>query len=390
MSSTKDLDNLLQGFVDGGLPGCGLKVTQRGETLYENYFGYQDIENKIPVTKDTLFRQASMSKLPLYTTAMMLYEQGKFNITDPVGDYIEEYKESKKWIITPTGRAKAVPTDKPMTIQDVLSMKCGMPYCYWNNPTRNQTMASMQKCMEPLWEQGNYTLQEHVRAMGKAVLAFEPGTHWIYGFSSEITAALIEVWTGLSIDDAFKKYIYEPLGMTSTKSKLYTQEDKDRLCKMYDRKDNTLTLNPKGGMLDATLDPNVTQGWARLISTVDDYSRLMSMLACGGKFEGKQIMGRKTIDMMRSNGLDETMQKEFDNDYLNGYGYGYGVRTITDRAKGNLLGSYGSFGWTGGNGTWCESDPEDGVAIVYMHNMNPTMELYYHHRVRNVAYALIR
>lgn len=390
MASIKDLDNLLQGFVDGGLPGCGMKVTHKGECIYEGYFGYADIENKVPVTKDSLFRQASMSKLPLYTTMMMLYEQGKYLITEPVGKYIPEYAQNKKYIISPTGKPTAVPTEHPMTISDVLSMKCGLPYCYNNKPTRDQTLTSMQKCMEPLWEKGHYSVQEHVRAMAGAVLAYEPGTHWTYGFGSEITAALIEVLTDMPVNDAFKKYIFEPLGMEHTRSR-FAGDDREKLVKLYHRGDDN-TLTESKIPFDKKFEPGEenTQGWERLFSNVDDYSRLMTMLANGGMFEGRRIMGRKTIDMMRSNGLDEVMLRDFEDPYNMGYGYGYGVRTIIDKAKGNLTGSIGAFGWTGGNGTWCESDPEEGLAIVYMHNQDPNMELYYHHRVRNVAYSLIK
>ena len=94
MSNAKQIDQLLEGFLKRGLPGCGLKVVQYGNTLYEGYFGVTDIDTKTPVTKDTLFRQASMSKIPLYTVMMMLYERGKFLLTDPIGDYLPEWKTS--------------------------------------------------------------------------------------------------------------------------------------------------------------------------------------------------------------------------------------------------------------------------------------------------------
>ena len=113
------------------------------------------------------------------------------------------------------------------------------------------------------------------------------------------------------------------------------------------------------------------------------------MLANGGIYGGERIMGRKTIDMMRANGLDETQMKDFTDSYNAGYGYGYGVRTLVDKEKGNHNGSIGAFGWTGGFGTWCEADPEDGVSIVYMHNLVPDMEYYYHLRMRAAAYGCI-
>ena len=135
--------------------------------------------------------------------------------------------------------------------------------------------------------------------------------------------------------------------------------------------------------------PEHEEGWARLFTTGEDFSRLMGMLACGGVWEGRRLLGRKTIDMMRSNGLNETQLRDFQDEYNRGYGYGYGVRTLIDKAAGDNNGSLGAFGWTGGFGTWCESDPEDQVSIVYMHNMMPNMETYYHPRVRNAVYGCL-
>lgn len=127
-------------------------------------------------------------------------------------------------------------------------------------------------------------------------------------------------------------------------------------------------------------------GWARLYSNVEGYSHLMQMLACGGVWEGRRLMGASTIDLMRSNGLDETQLADFPEA---GYGYGYGFRPLIDRAKGDLNGSLGSFGWTGGSGTWAESSPEEGPSIVYMHNLQPNLEEYHHLRMRATAYGCL-
>ena len=143
MSTFKDLDRLLQGFTDSGLPGCTLHVTQRGKLIYEGCFGWSDIENRVPVTERSVFRMASMSKLPLYTVMMMLYERGKYLMTEPVSRYLPEWTESKKYVRTPTGTLKAVPTDRPMLIEDVLTMKCGLPYCNFRGPTDDPTVQSM-------------------------------------------------------------------------------------------------------------------------------------------------------------------------------------------------------------------------------------------------------
>lgn len=389
MANFSDLDKLLQGFVDGNLPGCALQIAQKGKTIYEGYFGCADIKTKAPVTNRSVFRQASMSKIPLYTTLMMLYERGRFLMNDPVYKYFPEWKDTKKFVKEPNGYVEEVPTDGPVTIRDILSMKCGLPYCNFPSKTENRTVQAMQKCMQPLWDKGHFTIREQIAAVSKAPMAFEPGAHWLYGFSSELSAGLIEVLCDKPIDDVFKEFLFDPLGMDDTRSH-YFGDIEERMVKLYNKTQDG-KLEPGNSILDAKLKPGPENevGWSRLFSTVNDYSKLMQMLANGGIYNGKRIMGRKTIDLMRANGLNDVQQRDFDCAYNAGYGYGYGVRTLIDKQKGNHNGSLGAFGWTGGFGTWCEADPTDGVSIVYMHNMMPDEEEYYHLRMRNAAYGCI-
>ena len=385
MADFRDLDCLLEGFTKEKLPACAMQIAQRGKTIYEGYFGYSDLDAKTPVTKDSIFRQASLSKLPLYTTMMMLYEKGKFLLSDPISNYFPEWATSKKVVHKPDGSYDIVPTDRPIIISDVLSMKCGLPYCNFPGPTTDPTMKAMQEGMAPLWEKGHYTIREQVRAMAEAPLAFEPGTDWLYGFASELAAGIIEEVCGKSIDDVFLEFLFEPLGMENTRSH-YFGDIKERMVKLYG-------LTPEGELKPTTFELDDRhqlgieneRGWARLFSTVNDYTKLMQMLANGGVYEGRRIMGRKTIDLMRSNSLS----KPFDDTYNAGYGYGFGVRTLVDKNKGNHNGSLGAFGWTGGFGSWCEADPEEGVSIVYMHNRIPNGELYYHLRMRAAAYGCL-
>lgn len=386
MATTRDIDRLLESFVERGLPGCSLKVMQRGKTLYEGYFGYTDLTVRTPVTRDTLFRQASMSKIPLYTAMMMLYERGYFLLTDPVGDYLPEWKTSRKYVRHPNGYVSVVPTDGPITIRDTLSMKCGLPYCNSDAPTQDITLRGMQECMKPLWEKGHYTLQEQLAAVSAAPLACEPGSHWIYGFSSELAAGIIEKICDKPVNDALKELLFDPLEMENTAG-IFFDGAKERMVALY-ALDADGKYVPGPAFFDKKHMPGAENeaGWARLFSNVEDYSHLMQMLACGGVWEGKRIMSGKTIDLMRANGLSENQLKDFPE---RGYGYGYGVRTLIDRAAGDLNGSPGSFGWTGGFGSWCEADPTEGLSIVYMHNLIPNGEQYYHPRVRTISYGLL-
>lgn len=393
MADFKELDALLQSFVDGGLPGCAMMIAKRGETLYENYFGFADAETKKSVSKDSIFRMASMSKLPLYITCMMLFERGKFLMSDPIYNFFPEWRNVKKFVYQPDGTLSAVPTDGPVTVRDALSMKCGLPYCNAPHPTDEPTDASMQRAIKPLWDRGYFTLREHIRAMSEAVLAFEPGTHWRYGFSSELAAGLIEEVCGKPIDDVFKELLFDPLSMNETRSRFFG-DIPERMVKLYAvRADGALKPGP--GSFDKKHLPGAEneKGWARLFSNCSDYTKLMQMLANGGEYRGVRIMGRKTIDLMRANGLNEIQQRDFETDsapYNYGYGYGYGVRTLTDKYKGGHNGSLGAFGWTGGFGSWCEADPEEGVSIVYMHNLMPNMEKFYHPRMRAAAYGCLK
>lgn len=390
MSTAKDLDSLLQGFVDRGLPGCSLHIAQKGNTIYEGYFGYADIDAKTPLTSNSVFRQASLSKLPLYITLMSLYEQGKFLLSDPIHLYFPEWKSTNKFVTKPNGDVEIVPTEHPITIRDTLSMKCGLPYCNFPMQTDNPTHNAMQKCMQPLWEKGHYTLREQIAAIASAPLAFEPGTHWLYGFSSELAAGIIEAVCDKPINDVFEELLFKPLGMDTTRAH-YFGDIKERMVTLY-KKGPDGKLSHGTSELDDKHNPGKEHeaGWARLFSNGTDYTKLMQMLACGGVYNGVQILGRKTIDLMRTNGLNDVQQKDYDDLYNAGYGYGYGVRTLINKYKGNHNGSLGAFGWTGGFGSWCEADPEDGVSIVYMHNQMPNEEQYYHLRMRVAAYGLIK
>ena len=395
MEDFRALDALLQKFVDDGLPGCGCMIARKGEVLYENYFGYSDIENRVPLTADNVFRQASLTKVAEYTLAMKLYEQGLFLMTDPLYEYFPEWRNSTKRITLPDGTEDIVPVEKPITVKNIFNMTCGLPYeAHPGFPSQSRTAQDMRTALDKIGK--HYTLREQIKAMAGVPLDFEPGTRWLYGFASELTAGLIEQVTGMRAELALKKLLFEPLGMDSSANYICGDLE-ERLVKNY-----FITPGKKLGEPGALYVKHVTEGpgmmgtldevpgFQRVITNCRDYTRLMQMLANGGVLDGERFMGRKTIDLMRSNTLTQKMiDEDFTNDYLAGYGYGFGVRTLMDKGKGNHNGSLGAFGWTGGSGTWAEADPSEGVSIVYMHNLQPNLEEYHHLRMRAVAYGCL-
>jgi CubicO group peptidase (beta-lactamase class C family) len=398
MSNFRDLDALLQKYVDDGLPGCSCVIAKKGDILYEGYFGYSDVENRVALTQDNVFRQASLTKVAMYTTAMMLFEQGKFRMSDPLYEYFPEYRTMSKYVVKDNGEVCVVPVEKPITVKQIMNMTCGMPYemIMGNSPVAHPTAKAMAKAMKPLREKGYFTLREQIRACAEAPLAFEPGTRWLYGFASELTAGLLEVIGGKPAEMVIKEMLFEPLGMDSSANFLFGDLEQ-RLVKNYylTRGKN---LGDEGALYVApphmesifTGPLGTVPGFARVITNCRDYTRLMQMLANGGVYNGERIMGRKTIDLMRTNTLTpEMIREDFSNDYLAGYGYGYGVRTLMNQYAGHHNGSLGAFGWTGGSGTWAEADPAEGVSIVYMHNLQPNLEQYHHLRMRATAYGCL-
>ena len=386
----ENVDRLLQGFVDQGLPGCTLHIAQHGKTLYEGCFGYADVENKVKMTPSHVFRMASMSKLPLYTTLMVLYERGLLIMDDPISKYFPEWKTSRKVVKDQDGTERVVPTDRPLLVKDVMTMACGLPYCFpAMKDSKNFTERSMAACLSPLWEKGSYKLREEIRALSQAVLAFEPGTHWMYGYSSELAAGLIEAICDKPTNDVFADILFKPLGMTDTAPHYFGDIRKRMVCLYAQKPDGTFELTSTD--MDRKHEPGDENqmGNPRLFSTGRDYTRLMQMLSCGGQLDGVRIMGRKTIDLMRTNTLNEQQLEDFTDDYNKGYGYGYGVRTLINKSLGNNNGSLGAFGWTGGFGTWCEADPQEGVSIVFMQNLFPALDNNIHGQVRTVSYSII-
>lgn len=393
MDRFKKLDELLEGFAQNSVPNCACAIAKDEEIIYEGYFGYADLDTKEALNERHLYRQASMTKLVTYTILMMLYERGKFLMHQPISDFFPEWADKMKFVRNPDGSVDTVPLQNPITVKDAVIMSCGMPYCFGPAPedTTNNTLRAMSKAMEPLWAKGHYNIREVIRVMADAPVAFEPGTHWLYGYGSELVAGIVEELTGMPLYMAMRKYIFEPLEMTDTDT-LFRDDLEQRLVSAYAITENGFSKMPKS--FDKSQNPGEENEDAKpsLMSNVRDFSKLLQMWAGKGIYKGQRILGPKTIDLMRTNCLSPEALIEFqaeNNGYNAGYGYGYGVRTLLDRYPGGASGSLGSFGWTGGFGTWCEADPEEHFSIVYMHNMMPNKETYHHHRVRAIAYGCL-
>ncbi len=384
------LDSLIRRFADEKtMPGCAVCIMQGDEVIYDGTAGYADIASGKKISTESMFRQASTTKLFTYAILGMLYEEGRFLFSDPVGTYLPEWNNTKKYVRDANGEIREVPLDHPMTIRNAVAMMCGLPYCM--APVKNAvnpTQAAMSRQMEKLMEGGRIpTLREEVRAMSEVPVMFEPGTHWYYGFGSEITGALVETFCDMPLREVFKKRIIEPLELAHTDTYI-TDANREFIVTNYMKRNGELIAAPAS--MDGANNPAVSPVGARpnLLVSAHDFAVFMQMLANGGTYKGKKFLGEGTVRMLHENQLNEETLKDFENDYLAGYGYGLGFRTLTTQKFGHN-GHLGCFGWTGGSGTWVEADPVAGTSIAYMHNMMPNDELYHHHRVRTAAYGCL-
>lgn len=382
MANFDDLSALLEKFTKEGPAGCGCAVAKDGKVLYEGYFGYADIEEKRPITEDTVYRLFSLTKVVICTAALMLFERGKFLLNEPVYEYFPEYRDTKVLITEPNGNVHIEKTKNPMLIKHAFSMSNGLPYHFGDCISARE----MKRIKEELTKKyGKYDIMTEVKAMASVPLQFEPGTHWLYGYGHDIIAALIQLISGKTVGQFLKDEIFDPLDMKSTGYR-YHGDMESRMASLY-RKNDKGELIKIPGYEDQLHQPDAIYeaGGFGLYSSVGDYLKFSQMLANGGVYNGKRIIGRKTIDLMRTNHLNEVQLKDFGGSYLSGYGYGLGVRTLMSLSEGHSNGSIGEFGWTGVAGTYVSIDPKEGFSVVYMHQMDPNMEEYHHLRVRAVA-----
>ncbi|MDC3417341.1 serine hydrolase domain-containing protein [Aquibacillus salsiterrae] len=387
MTKFSRLDELLERFVENGPPGCALQIQCKGKKIYENFIGYADLEKEKRIQENTIYRIYSMSKVVTCVAALTLYEKGAFLLNDRLEDYLPEFSDLQV-MIEKNGEVVHEKAVRSIRIKDLFMMTSGLTY----GGTATEVERQVSKVME-LVNEGNYPNDKTpVRALSEALatvpLAFQPGDSWKYGLSHDVLGALIEVISGKTFGQFLKDELFNPLNMNDTFF-LIPEVKRNRLSKLYNRSENgSLTVNTT---MDERAEPGPVpeSGGAGLFSTLSDYSRFAEMLANGGELDGSRILSRNTIRLMASNHLSEQQRKTYDWDYLKGYGYGLGVRTMVDLAEAGSNGAIGEFGWSGLAGTWVLVDPVNQLSAVYMQQMLPNFEAIHQPRLRNVIYGLM-
>ncbi len=385
MSQFASLTPLLKSFVEKGPPGCACSVVHKGNTEYEEYFGLADLETNTPVTADTLYRIFSMTKVVTCTAALKLYERGLYTLNDPLSEYLPEFSNPMVYRTSPNSALSVSPALSPIRVRDLFTMTSGLPY----NEDTSETGSQIKKKLDE-WDASGfkYDLRTAVKMLASIPLCFDPGTHWRYGLSHDVLAAFVEVVSGKKYGQYLKDEIFDPLGMKNTFYRI-SGDKRKLLCSLYNRTSDGTMIKTLERDQYTHSDDVFEGGGSGLLSTLGDYQRFVRMLCNNGELDGERILSRKTINLMATNHLDDRQQADYSWQHHAGYGYGLGVRVMIDPAKGGCNGSIGEFGWSGMLGTWMMIDRSEDLTVVYMQQLQPSLEEFHAPRIRSVVYGAL-
>lgn len=369
------LDTFLQThYIDTGkLPGTLTLVARRGEIACVKALGLMDLERNKPMQRDTLFRIYSMTK-PITAIAMMqLYEQGKFLLDDPVHKYIPAWKHLRVYQSGIYPNFLTVPASTTMTVRDLFTHTSGLTYGFMNRTNVDAAYRELK-----LDGGRGMTLDLLIERLSELPLEFSPGTAWNYSVSTDVLGYLVQLLSGQPLDEYFEEHIFRPLGMVDTGFRVPDEKlERFAACYVYQPGDTMKLMdNPETSRYREA--PGFLAGGAGLVSTIDDYFRFAQALCQGGQFDGKRIIGRKTLEFMTLNHLPGNQDLPglsvgpFSETPYAGSGFGLGVSVKTDVAKSHTCGSVGEFGWGGLASTNFFVDPEEELVMIFMTQLVPS------------------
>lgn len=349
------ITRMLQRYVDEGkLAGMSAAVVRHSELAYRQCIGQMDIASGTPMRPDTLFRIFSMTKPITSVALMMLYEEGRFHLTDPVSRFIPGFEKVQVY----ASNGKATKLEREIEIHHVLSHTSGLSYGF----DENDPIDKLYRAANVL--RIDETAAEKMARLVELPLAFQPGTSWRYSVGTDVAGYLVEVISGMSLDEFLQQRVFAPLGMVDTA--FYTPvEKRARLATLYSADKAGSLVDVGGGEMDWMAQPHspaFLSGGGGLVSTLDDYVRFCQMLLNRGALNGERLLGRKTVELMTTNHLPASVHPTGDE----AGGFGLGFRILTDLAKSRSLGSVGSYSWGGAASTSFWIDPVEDLFGVLM------------------------
>ena len=363
-------------IADGHIPGAVALIARHGKVAYFNSFGQQNPATGAPMTNDSLFRIYSMTKAIVSVGVMMLWEEGRLLLGDPIGKYLPALANPQVGVVK-DGVLTTVPADRAITVQDLLRHTSGLTYEF------RGTSLVHKAYVDARISRLKQTNEEHVAALGSVPLLHQPGAHWEYSRSTDVLGRLIEVISGQTLGVFLQERILGPLGMVDTGFSV-PEADHGRIAEPFAK-------DPENGtdvvLLDVRRKAIFESGGGGLVASTMDYARFMAMLINGGRLDKVRLLGRKTVELMTSDHLGADIPAS--PDLLppgHGFGLGFAVRTSAGMAP--FPGSVGNYYWGGAAGTTFWVDPVERLFAVLMIQA-PVQREHYRVLFRDLVYAAI-
>ena len=372
------------------IAGALTLVARKGEVAHLSTLGQMDLERNKPMTEDTIFRIYSMSKPITSVALMMLYEHGHFQLDDAVYKYIPEWRNLRVYELGNHPRWMTVPCERPMTIRDLFTHMSGLTYGFMERTNVDHAYRRLG-----IGREGSKDLRAMVEALAGLPLEFSPGTRWNYSVSTDVLGYLVELISGIPLDEYFRTQIFEPLGMIDTG--FTVPADKvDRFAANYTRgRDKKPRLEDDPATSFYTQPMTFFSGGGGLVSTAADYLRFCRMLLNHGELEGQRLLGRKTIELMTSNhlpggrDLTELATGAFSETTYEGVGFGLGFSIQLDCTRSQIVGSPGEFAWGGAASTAFWIDPSEDLITIFMTQLMPSGTFNFRGQLKSIIYPAI-
>jgi len=374
------------------IAGCSIRIVRNGVTACDASLGMMDLERQKGMQDDTIFRIYSMSKPITSVALMMLFEEGRFQLTDPVYKFIPSWRQHQVWVEGEGESMVTRPLTAPMTIQHLL--------CHTSGLTYGGFLPGLELPVDPAYaaagisRAGTDTLAQFVEKLAKVPLLYEPGSRWSYSLATDVCGHLIEVISGQPLEDFLIERLFKPLEMPDTRFSV--PDDKlERFAACYERApDKTLRLQDDPATSRFRQPPVAPSGAGGLVGTMSDYANFCEMLVNRGAFRGQQLIGRPILELMTRNHLGGASLAQmavggFSETSNEGVGFGLGFASTVDAAASGTVGE-GDFYWGGLASTLFWVDPTENLYAIFMAQLIPSSTFNFRGQIKNLVYGAMR
>ena len=377
----------LERYVDKGkLPGVLCLVSRGGEEGFFHAYGMRDVERGQPMRRDTVVRFYSMTKPIASVALMMLYEEGRFQLDDPVAKTLPAWRDLAVFDRGDAERYSVKPPAAPLTVKHLLTHTSGLSYGFMN-----------QHPVEAMYRAANVNggaLDDMVEKLATLPLKFSPGTRWNYGLSTDVCGHLVEKLSGQALDEFVAERVTGPLGMVDSGFQVGAQAQ-DRFAACYRHAPDGFALQDDPAQSRYRHRPQFLSGGGGMVGTIDDYHRFARMLLGKGELDSVRLLGRKTVEYMTTNHLPGHCdlaamgQPVFTETSYEGIGFGLGFSVVVDPAAANVLDSPGEFAWGGAASTYFWVDPVEEVIAVFLTQLLPSSTYPLRRELKTLVYQAL-